>query len=119
MHLENVSAARNWLSVAPTPPGPPLPPSRPQSSCADLNAGDCGSIPVPSRFTPPPPADGSGKFGTPCARMQRASASAPECDAEPPLPLGLLEAPQAASRTARATATRPPQPLSLRCFVIS
>jgi len=36
---------------------------------ADSNTGDCGLMPVPSRLNPPPPALGSGKFGTPRERM--------------------------------------------------
>ena len=61
MHLANLSAARNWLSVALTPPEAPPGASRAHALRADLNAGDCGLIPAPARLSPPPPPLGRGR----------------------------------------------------------
>ena len=64
-------------------PGPVPPPG---SRClhdlwADWNAGDCGLtpelLPIDNRMAPPEEI-GSGKFDTPCARMQAENASASE-----------------------------------------
>jgi hypothetical protein len=63
MHLANLSAARNWLSVARTPPGAPPGANRVHALRAALNAGDCGLIPVPARFIPPPTPLGVGAAG--------------------------------------------------------
>lgn len=67
---------------------------------ADLNAGDCGLI-AEGRSTPPPPAVGSGKLGTPCERIQLASSTA--C-AELLALLGLGEDPHATIATAHVIA---------------
>jgi hypothetical protein len=80
-----------------------------------LNAGDCGLIPVPERLIPlpppPPPPPGSGKLGTPCARMQSASLSAGETP-RPPVPVpGVCDDPHAAT----ATTHRRPRTSSRRC----
>ena len=109
MHLANLSAARNWLPVARTPPVPPGA-SRAHARLADLNAG----VPVPARLVGPPPSLGSGKLGTPCARMQSANSIAGEEVREPVVLLGLCEDPQAASATTQLTAARLPPTLRLR-----
>src|ERR1019366_3580109 len=69
---------------------------------ADTNAGACSLIPEPG---PPTGEPGSGKFGTPCERMQSANSSA----SVSPLPvpaalLGLPEDPQAATASTQLTA---------------
>jgi hypothetical protein len=106
MHLANLSAARNWLSVARTPLGVPPGASRAHALRADWNAGDRGLIPMSARLIPPPLAPGSGKLGTRCARMHRANSSACELAREPAALLGVCEDPQAAIATAQLTATR-------------
>jgi hypothetical protein len=62
---------------------------------AAWNAGDEGSTPVPAWKTKPPPALGSGKLGTPFARMHRAYFSASCCNCvwlgSEPEPAALLE----------------------------
>jgi hypothetical protein len=65
----------------PCAPGPP--PGRSLAHCdwAALNAGENGLMPELELIWIPPPALGSGKFGTPCERMQLANAS-PEPPAE-------------------------------------
>src|SRR5579871_4270151 len=119
MHLANATAARNWLSVASTPPGPCPGAKRAQSWRADLKAGDSGLIPVPARSTPLPPPPGSGKLGTPCARIQVANSSAGEALLEPVALLDLCEEPQAVSATAQLTAARLPRTLRSPSFIIS
>ncbi len=81
------------------PPGLPPGTSLAHARRAALNAGDCALTPE-VRFTPPPPALGSGKLGTPRERMQSASLSA----GVSPLPvaaplLGPPEDPQASIAT--------------------
>jgi hypothetical protein len=94
MHSEVASICRLAASEgARLAPGPP--PGRSLAHCdwAALNAGESGLIPEPWAILIPPPEGGSGKFGTPCERMQLAKAS-PEplaADAAP----GLLDDPQA------------------------
>jgi len=63
---------------------------------ADLNAGACGLIQL--GMTLGPPGLGSGKFGTPCDRMHRASLSGPLA-AE--ALLKFIAAPQAAAVSAK------------------
>lgn len=110
MHLANPSAARNWLSVACTPGAPPGA-SFAHARRADLNDGDCGLIPAPARLIPPAPAFGSGKLGTPWARMQFANATGCEWAPERVVLLRWCEDPQAASATAQLTAARLPHTL--------
>jgi hypothetical protein len=95
-HLANLSAARNWVSVDRTPPLPPGA-SRAHARLADLNAG----VPVSATLVEPPPPFGSGKLGTPCARMQSANSTAGEGVPEPVALLGPCEDPQAASAMAQ------------------
>ena len=118
MHLANRSAARNWLSVALTPPGAPPGRNRAHALRADLNAGDCGLIPVLPRSTPPPPPLGSGKLGTPFARMQSANSSAGDELREPAVLSEVCDDPQAATVIAQLTAARQPHRLCLPCFPI-
>ena len=47
-------------------------------ACAALNAGAAGLVPGGTEKATPPPRGGSGKLGTPLARMQFANASAAE-----------------------------------------
>jgi hypothetical protein len=99
MHLASVSSWSLRLSDGgPRPAGGCA--SFPQDCWADLNAGDW--VLMSFGTTSPPVALGSGKFGTPWARMHCAYASS-----GPPLarvPLGLLEDPQAAIAVAQTTA---------------
>jgi len=113
MHLANLSAARNWLSVAFTPPGAPPGANRAHALRADLNAGDCGLIPVPARSAPLPPPLGSGKLGTPFARMQSANSSAGEALREAVVLVEPCDDPQAASAITQLTAARQPHTLCL------
>jgi hypothetical protein len=71
-----------------------------QLAWAAWNDGEEGLIPEPAWIWIPPPALGSGKFGTPFARMQ--SANLIPCATPPePAALGdLLEDPHAAIATA-------------------
>src|SRR5665213_3738884 len=75
--------------------------------CALRNSGAAGSMPLPPKMSPNPPPeaeDGSGKFGTPCARMHLENLScvtsaparcaglgAPPTNLTPPLLLDLDE----------------------------
>lgn len=104
MHLANLSAARNWLSVALTPPDAPPGASRAHAPRSDLNAGDRGLIPVPARLSPPPPPLGSGKVGTPFARMQSANFSPSD---SLPWPV-VCDDPHAATATTQLTTARAP-----------
>ena len=76
MHLAKASAAANWAFVGLRGPGPPPGRSLPHFLCAAWKAGDCGFNPEPGLISIPPPALGSGKFGTPLARMHPANFSA-------------------------------------------
>jgi hypothetical protein len=58
------------LADTPARPGPPPGSNFEHAFCADWNAGDWGLIPELELIWIPPPALGSGKFETPCARMQ-------------------------------------------------
>jgi|SRR5579884_79357 len=53
-------------------------------ACAACTAAEDGSIPVPGENWKPPPGLGSGKSGTPLARMQRANFSASGSDCASP-----------------------------------
>ena len=70
-------------------PGGPEPSSFMHFAWAALNAGDAGSTPGLAWKRSPRPGLGSGKLGTPLARMHRANASPGE-EAEPP-GAGVLE----------------------------
>jgi len=109
MHSANLSASRNWLSVALTPPAAPPGASRAHALRADLNAGACGLIPVPARLSPPPPSLGSGKVGTPLARMQSANFSPREAL---PWPV-VCDDPHPATATTQPTTASQPQTLWL------
>ena len=64
------------------------------------NAGDRGLIPEPSGiWIPPPPELGSGKFGTPCERMQSAALIPAPAALEPDALCEVLDDPQAAIAT--------------------
>jgi hypothetical protein len=91
------------LRVSDTGPrgGPPPGKRLEHAFWASWNAGDWGSIPELELIWIPPPALGSGKFGTPCERMQSANL----IGAEPPLALEeLAEDPHALSASAQPTA---------------
>jgi hypothetical protein len=92
MHLATASSCDLRLADA---CWPPLPPAKPAHACwAALNAGDSALIVF--GIVSPPAALGSGKFGTPCARMHSASLSS-----GPPLApagLGRFDEPHAQSR---------------------
>jgi hypothetical protein len=86
-----------------------------QAVCAASNAGEAELIPGTLTLNPPPFGVGSGKFDTPCERMQRAKLSPsccawawlglePELAGEPEL-LGELEPHAAITALARTTAT--------------
>jgi hypothetical protein len=72
--------------------------------CADWNAGDRGLI--PEGIWMPPPGPGSGKLGTPCARMQSANLIPAALPLEPDEPPELPEDPHAASITVQPAAAR-------------
>lgn len=72
---------------------------------ADWNAGDCGLIPAP--IWTPPPGPGSGKFGTPCERMQSAYLIPTDSLLASELALGFPDDPHPASTIVQpAAATR-------------
>ena len=106
MHCASLSIASLRVSDAGPLPGPPPGISFEHAFWADWNAGDWGFIPEPGviLMAPPEPA-GSGKFGTPCERMQSANL----IPALPPLErdalLGLPDEPQAATADKQAAAT--------------
>jgi len=88
------ACAEGWV-VEPGPGGPPPGRSFRHFACAVLNGGDEGSIPVPTWKRKPPPAFGSGKLGTPLARMHSAYFSESCCNcvwlgAEPELAAPLV-----------------------------
>jgi hypothetical protein len=74
MHSEVASIVlTSWAEGFRFRPGPPPGSSVLQADWADWNAGDWGLTPEPAVIWTPPPDPGSGKFGTPCARMQSAN----------------------------------------------
>ncbi len=93
--------------------GRPPPMSFWHFSCAALNAGDEGLIPAREN-SPPRPGFGSGKLGTPLARMHLANASGPDPAApgavEPelvaPPPVAVLDTAVGAARRARRRSGR-------------
>ena len=95
MHSEMASICCLACSEGgPCAPGPPPGSSLAHCDWAALNAGENGLMPELELMWIPPPELGSGKFGTPCERMQLANASP-----EPPASdagFGLLDDPQAA-----------------------
>jgi hypothetical protein len=106
MHSEVASIAlMSWAEGFRFRPGPPPGNSLLQADWADWKAGDCGLIPGPSWMPPPEP--GSGKFGTPCARMQSANLIPREANegVEPLEAFESLEEPQAPMASAQPTAT--------------
>jgi hypothetical protein len=72
------------------------------SCCADANAGDDTLISDETLY--PAPALGSGKFGTPCERMQSADATACPMPVDPVVRLDLADDPQAVIATAHVKA---------------
>jgi hypothetical protein len=96
--------------------GPPLGRSLWHFACAALNAGDEGSTPASVWKRKPPPALGSGKLGTPLARMHLAKAS-PVCSGLAVLSGGeplrselVLPEPFLEERCATPGLDEPPQP---------
>jgi hypothetical protein len=89
----------------PRAPGPPPGSSLAHCDWAALNAGENGLMPELELIWIPPPARGSGKFGTPCERMQLANAS-PEPPAEAAA-FDLLDDPQAAIARTQLKHARP------------
>jgi hypothetical protein len=123
MHWANASAARFWAAVSVR--GWPRFGKYDLHACrAALNAGDCGSSPVPVRSMPPLVL-GSGKVGTPWERMHLDSFSAGLGPAGllfalfVTVPLGAPMDPHAASATqhpATLTAVRARDVLMARTF---
>jgi hypothetical protein len=72
--------------------------------CADRNAGEFGLIPELRVNWTPPPEPGSGKFGTPWARMHLARANPWPPDV-PRLAVGLVEDPHAAISSPKLSMT--------------
>jgi len=70
MHAASFTIASLRLSDVDPLPGPPPGSNFEHAFWADWKAGDWGSIPELELIWIPPPALGSGKFGTPCDRMQ-------------------------------------------------
>jgi hypothetical protein len=100
IHREKCSAASFWLSLICG--GPPLLGPPPHAFWADSNAGENGLIPELGVIASSPFDDGSGKFVTPCARMQLENLS--PCDDSLASVLDFFdEDPQAASASASET----------------
>jgi len=102
MHFASES---NWSLRLCEAPGEPVGgcANRPHARSAALNAGE--SVLMLLGITSPPVARGSGKVGTPCARMHCAYfSSGPPLAAAPPGMLALP--PQAASNTPQIKALR-------------
>ena len=103
----SLSASDAW------PPSEPGPGSKLLHALwADWNAGDSGLIPEPTGILTPPPPPGSGKFGTPCERMQSANlipveappAPVDELDEEPHAATASTQPARASERTGRMRA---------------
>jgi hypothetical protein len=103
MHSASLSISSLRLSD-PTLGGPPPGSSFEHAFWADWNAGDWGLIPELELIWIPPPEPGSGKFGTPCERMQSANLIPADSPLEPDPLFGLPEDPHALSATAQLTA---------------
>jgi hypothetical protein len=73
MHSASFTIANLRLSDPDPLPGPPPGISFEHAFWADWNAGERGLIPELELSWIPPPSLGSGKFGTPCERMQAAN----------------------------------------------
>lgn len=95
------------LRVSDTGPwsGPPFGISFIHVFWADWNAGDWGLIPELAPIWTPPDEPGSGKFGTPCERMQSANLM-PEASALENPGREFADDPHAASASAHPAATR-------------
>ena len=100
MHSAKCSAASFWLSLICG--GRPLLGPPPHAFWADWNAGENGLIPELGLIASSPVDDGSGKFVTPCARMQVENLS--PCDDSLASVLDFEEDPQAASASAHEIA---------------
>src|SRR5579862_4376730 len=105
MHSASLSSSCLRASDPRPPRGPPPGRSLKHTRWAAWNAGDAGLTPEPAWiWMPPPPEPGSGKFGTPCARMHSENLRPESCLLlafelpEPPEP-------QAARSSAQASAT--------------
>jgi hypothetical protein len=111
MHRANASAARNSAAVGSGGPCKCRPTgcSCAQAFWAARKAGKAGSGSAP--FEP-----GSGKFGTPFARMQSAYFTA--CVSADPAPLGLEEEPHAASAMAQTASAAERHAGGLTCFTL-
>jgi len=105
MHCARCSNASLRVSDVPPLPGPPPGSKLPQLFCAAWKAGEAGLIPELELIWMPPPELGSGKFGTPCDRMQSEYLIPIACPFEDDVVLGLLEDPQAASASAHPRPT--------------
>jgi len=101
MHSASLSIATFWLSDTGPLGGPPPGMSLEHASWADWNAGDRGLIPELELIWIPPPALGSGKFGTPCERMQSANLSPAAAPLEPDRSFDRPEDPHAVSASAQ------------------
>ncbi len=108
MQLAKASAAANWAFVGLRGPGPPPGRSLPHFFCAAWKAGDCGFNPEPGLIWIPPPAPGSGKFGTPLARMhaENFSAWSDAAFAEVPVPPDCADPPPHAATQSTVTRAR-------------
>jgi hypothetical protein len=73
MQIATWSIASFWLAIADAVGAAGLDPNFAHSRCAERKAGDCGL--TFDGIATPPLAAGSGKFGTPLARMHSASFS--------------------------------------------
>jgi hypothetical protein len=101
MHRASFTIASLRLADTAGLPGPPPGISFEHAFWADWKAGDWGSIPELESILIPPPALGSGKFGTPCDRMQAANLIATPAPFEPDP--GLAEDPHAVNAIAQPT----------------
>ena len=111
MHSEILSAA-SFACAEGGPVGGPPPGRRClHLDCAAWNAGEPGLIPEPDEMWIPPPPVGSGKFGTPSARMHAenlTNAAVVLGEALEPVTVGsLADPPQAAIATTQPSAAIP------------
>lgn len=107
MHWASASIASLRLSDTGPLGGPAPGISFAHAVCADRNAGDCGLDPDPGPIWIPLPEPGSGKFGTPWARMQLANLIGEGTSFDPdPLP-DMPEEPHPVSGSAQPMAAHP------------
>jgi hypothetical protein len=116
MHVANLNAAKRWLSDI-FGSVPPFGMRWRHARCAAWKPGDRGLIPEEGVKLIPPPALGSGKFGTPCERMHPLKAKSRLAGAT--VACKCLVAPQAATERLTAASAGATRTLGLRDFIAS